>query len=197
MTKKTVRRNIDVVSNEEWKALVKAQELNRTQLLRSGMGTGTGTSESGGSSEPETYSDSCSIYDVFTYNGIDWMGSGSFWCIADVRSNGYNYSIDITSITLSFRLLGGSGEDIVNGHAATLQGNNISIFVRPDEFAGTSHIEEVTFTIHRTTDDTDEEGNPVILPSLSTTGILTFSISANYDPSSHEFSLHGSVSIDN
>jgi hypothetical protein len=43
MKKKTVRRNIDVVSKEEWKALVKAQELNRTQLLRSGMGTGTGT----------------------------------------------------------------------------------------------------------------------------------------------------------
>jgi hypothetical protein len=47
MTTKTTRRNIEVVSKEEWKALVKAQELNRTQLLRSGMGTGTGTGSYG------------------------------------------------------------------------------------------------------------------------------------------------------
>ncbi len=33
MKKKTARRNIDVVSKEEWKALVKVQELSRTHIL--------------------------------------------------------------------------------------------------------------------------------------------------------------------
>ena len=47
MTTKTTRRNIDIISKEEWKALDKALELNRTHLLRSGMGTGTGIGDYG------------------------------------------------------------------------------------------------------------------------------------------------------
>jgi len=120
MTTKTTTRTVDVVSKEEWKALVKAQELNRTQLLRSGMGTGTGTGTGTEESSQFFTLHQDKHGELFSHEDVTWDINASVLCVVEVK-NGQIVSVDSS---FSYSFTGGTGiGDYGQYHNVMLQGN--------------------------------------------------------------------------
>jgi hypothetical protein len=194
MKKKTVRRNINVVSKEEWKALVKAQELNRTQLLRSGMGTGTGTGASEGGFIGNYSGDGMITGDI-SFGGITWSFGGYVFCTAYVNNN---MNSSLTSALFSFHLIAGGGfEENEEYGTITLQGNSIDGSVYATSLGSetaSATLHNVILTITRTATVQDEEGNitEIQLSSVEKTFNLTLSVSiSNFDSMTHTFNCEG------
>ena len=177
MKKKTVRRNIDVVSKEEWKALVKAQELNRTQLLRSGMGTGTGT---GTEEQSHFYSFGEDFSNDFSFENITWDMGMFAMCVVEVKNN------EIVSIdaNFSYSFVGGSGTGSYGQYSnADLQGNSIygsnaGCYAYHNDTASTV-LHGIGFTIDGSA--IDEEGDPVHFSYAQTTRDVRLSCRAYFD----------------
>ena len=145
MTTKTTRRNIDIVSKEEWKALVKAQELNRTHLLRSGMGTGTGIGDYG-------------QYHNVMLQGNTFMGSTS-----GVYSN---YSEQIQDDYYDFYNSVSTASATLHGIGFSIGGNTVDEEGNPISFSYWSAIMDIRLACGATYDPFHNSVS--INPSIST-----------------------------
>ena len=195
MTTKTTRRNIDIVSKEEWKALVKAQELNRTQLLRSGMGTGTGTG-TGTEELSHFYTFQKNLHgELFSFENISWDLSGDAFCVVEVK-NGKIVSADAD---FSYRFSGGNGigsnSDYNNIYLQgnTYIGSTLGILGYKDnmddspEFSGTSILSGIGFSIDGST--TNENGEPINFSYATTTRNIRLSYRFFFDDFTGELSF--------
>ena len=179
MTKKTTRRNIDIISKEEWKALVKAQELNRTQLLRSGMGTGTGTGTG-----PILYSQTFNIHQEYTLDGYTWEVSNDltveYYIVVDAQTG--ERRVCTTDANVNTEFTGGERDSISYGNYENveLSGNNLSFGGKQNTSFNNNTVtmsDTNTFRIFRT--GKDEDGNEVDLSSPDLRRRMTLSFQLN------------------
>ncbi len=207
MTTKTTTRTVDVVSKEEWKALVKAQELNRTQLLRSGMGTGTGTGTGTEESSQFFTLHQDKHGELFSHEDVTWDINASVLCVVEIK-NGQIVSVDSS---FSYSFTGGTGiGDYGQYHNVMLQGNtfmgstsgvysNYSEQIQDDYYDFYNSVSTASATLHGIGfsiggNTVDEEGNPISFSYWSAIMDIRLACGATYDPFHNSVSINPSIS---
>ena len=179
MTRKTARRNIDVVSKEEWKALVKAQEQDRTHLLSSGMGTGTGT----GTGTEERVIHQIGSYDIrtsFEANNLTWNVTGIVNWSIDTIYNRETGEYEILLATASFSA-GATAESMTDVNGVTTTGNNMNFVGSGNYVDGyVSRSQNQNFIFTRTAQDNN--GNEYDAGSSLCSGSLSATCSYKINP---------------